>query len=241
MLTLLISIACSAFVSAITMRFVTSESWIVSIVAVVIFVVLYILLSRSIFKKISVVMNMAQKDVMANRAEKAISDLKAAYKYGAWQFYVKDQINSQIGTILYIKRDFNEALPYLEKGIARNWVGMSMLGVSYMKKNKPEKMISTFDKCLSANKKEVMPYALYAFCLDRIGNRERAIDILKMGLRKAGDDERLSDNVALLETGKKMRMQSFGDMWYQFHLEKQGRIIKQQTKAMTGRRKQVVK
>jgi hypothetical protein len=46
-------------------------------------------------------------------------------------------------------------------------------------------------------------------------------------------------NLEALQEGKKMKMKGYGDLWYQFHLEKQGSIIKQQTKAAQGRRKTV--
>jgi tetratricopeptide (TPR) repeat protein len=192
-------------------------------------------------KKVEALMMRAQQDVIAHRVDKAVASLKAGMKYGSWQFYVKQQINSQIGSILYMKRDFNDALPYLEKGFVRNWVSMAMLGISYMKKNKTKKMQETFDKAISGAAKEPMIYALYAFCLDRIGERLKGIAILEKGLKKTANDERLKENIALLQAGKKMKMKGFGDMWYQFHLEKQGVLIKKQTKALTGRRKQVLR
>jgi len=34
-----------------------------------------------------------------------------------------------------------------------------------------------------------------------------------------------------------MKMQLYGDLWYQFHLENQGTLIKQHNKAVQGRRK----
>jgi hypothetical protein len=34
-----------------------------------------------------------------------------------------------------------------------------------------------------------------------------------------------------------MKMKGYGDLWLQFHLEKPGTLIKQQTKAVQGRRK----
>ena len=34
-----------------------------------------------------------------------------------------------------------------------------------------------------------------------------------------------------------MKMQDYGDVWYQFQLEKQGALIRKHTKAMQGRRK----
>ncbi len=240
MLNLLISFACSALSSALMMKFVTPNIWIAMIVSAVVFTLVFLLLTRITMKKVTALMEVAQRDMMANRSDKAIKELQDGLKYGAWQIYVKQQIHSQIGTIYYLKRDFKEAVPYLEKGFLRNWVSTAMLAITYMKKNKTGKMIDTFDKAVSGNRKEPMIYAVYAFCLDRIGQRAKAIEILKKGAKKTGN-EHLEDNKNLLESGKKMKMKGFGDMWYQFHLEKQGAIIKKQTKAMTGRRKQVLR
>ncbi len=241
MLNMLISMTASIFTTALMLRFVTDNTWIAMAVSMVVFLASFVLITRIVMKKVGNLMQSAQRDVLANRGDRAIKTLKDGLKLGAWQFYVKPQIFSQIGSIHYLRREFTEALPYLEKGFVRNWVSMSMLGISYMKKNKHSKMRATFEKNMTGNKKEPMVYALYAYCLERIGERSKAIDILKKGLKKTGDDERLSENIALLEAGKKMKMKGFGDAWYQFHLEKQGAIIKKQTKALTGRRKQVLR
>lgn len=241
MLNMLISFAASVFSSALLLRFVTDSVWIAMAVSMLIFLAVFVLITRIIMKKVGLLMQSAQKDVLANRGDRAVKSLQGGLKYGAWQFYVKQQIFSQIGSILYLKREFSEALPYLEKGFVRNWVSMSMLGISYMKKNKNSKMRDTFDKTIAGNSKEPMVYALYAYCLERTGEHGKAIEILQKGLKKTGGDERLSENIALLETGKRMKMKGFGDAWYQFHLEKPGAIIKKQTKAMTGRRKQVLR
>ncbi len=240
MLNLLISFACSALSSALMMRFVTPNMWITMAVSAVVFALIFMLLTRITMKKVTALMEVAQRDMLANRTDKAIKELQDGLKYGAWQIYVKQQINSQIGTIYYLKRDFKGATPYLEKGFVRNWVGTAMLAITYMKKNKTGEMVATFDKAVSGNRKEPMVYAVYAFCLDRIGQRGKAVEILKKGAAKTGNVY-LEDNKNLLESGKKMKMKGFGDMWYQFHLEKQGAIIKKQTKAMTGRRKQVLR
>ncbi|MCK5914363.1 MAG: hypothetical protein KAG12_10815 [Desulfuromusa sp.] len=241
MLNMMISFACSALSSALMMRFVTPNIWIIMAVSMVVFALVFMVLTKIIMKKVGVVMEVAQRDMLANRSEKAVKELQDGLKYGAWQIYVKPQIYSQIGTIYYLKRDFKAAVPFLEKGFVRNWVSMSMLAITYMKKNQTSKMVETFGKAVSGNRKEPMVYAVYAFCMDRINERSKAIDILTKGVAKTGSDENLQENLALLEAGKKMKMKGFGDMWYQFHLEKQGAIIKKQTKAMTGRRKQVLR
>lgn len=241
MLNMIISLALSALSAALVMNFVTDVLPIVVAVGVVGFFLPFIIILRIVMKKVEAAMMGAQQDVQANRAEKAITSLKGALKYGPWQFYIKQQIFSQIGSILYMKRDFNEAIPYLEKGFVRNWVSMAMLAIAYMKKSKTGKMTDTFKKAVSGSAKEPMLYALYALCLDKVGERQQGISVLQKGLKKTSNDSRLQENIDLLQAGKKMKMKGFGDMWYQFHLEKQGALIKKQTKMMTGRRKQVVR
>lgn len=241
MYNLLISFFCSTAVMLAMTELAGQNPWVSAIVSVVVFAVAYFLLLRIVMKKFGALMEEAQRDVQANRAERAIQVMKSAFKYAPWQLYIKQQVNAQIGSIYYLKRDFNEALPYLEKAFVRHWVAMSMLAISYMKKSKPLKMAETFEKATSAAKKEPLVWALYAFCLDKSGEHTKAISILEKGLKKNPGSEDLIQNLALLKAGNKMKMKVFGDMWYQFHLEKPGAIIKKQTKAMTGRRKMVVR
>jgi tetratricopeptide (TPR) repeat protein len=208
-----------------------------SIAGLVVFSLVYFLLARYVIKKIGVLMEAAQRELQAGRAERAVHTLEGGFKYAPWQFYIKGQLNSQIGTVLYLKRDFAAAFEYLQKGFVRHWAGMGMLGICYMKRNKTGKMIETFDKAVSANKKESLLWSLYAYCLDNIGERDRAVAVLEKGIKKTGGDERLQVNLDALKEGRKMKMRAYGDVWYQFHLEKPGAIIKQQTKAIQGRRK----
>ena len=154
MLNMIICLAISALSSALMFRFVTDSLPIIAVVSIVSFFLPFILIVKVVMKKVEAVMMTAQRDVQANRAEKAIVNLQEGFKYGAWQFYVKQQIYSQIGSIQYMKRDFNDAIPNLEKGFVRNWVGMAMLGIAYMKKNKTTKMVETFDKAVAGTRKE---------------------------------------------------------------------------------------
>lgn len=208
-----------------------------SMAGMLVFVVVYFILTRIIMKKIGALMETAQRDIQAGRAEKAVKTLQSGYKYGNWQFYIKAQLNAQIGTVYYLKRDFSQAFDYLQKGFVRHWIAMAMLAVCYMKRNKPAKMIETFDKATAANKKEPFLWNLYAYCLEKVGEKDKARDILEKGMKKTGGDERLKNSLEALEGGKRMKMKAYGDLWYQFHLEKTGAVIKQQTKAVQGRRK----
>lgn len=197
----------------------------------------FLVISRIVTKKLEEIMGPAMKDIQAQRFEKGIRDLKSALRYGKWQIYVESQINSAIGMVYFIRRDFSTAFPYLEKGFFKNWVTMGMLGVTYMKRGKKDKMKETFDKALMGSPKESLLYALYAYCLNEIGETVKACEILAKGTGKLPGDEILKQNLELLREGKRMKMKGYGEMWLQFHLESLAAIQKQQMAAMGGRRR----
>lgn len=237
MYNLLISMLFWAAVAVPLDRFTTLSPWIPPLIGMGAFAVVYLLLTRRVMKKVGQLAEIAQRDLQANRAEKAIKTLESGLKYGPWQFYVKPQLNAQIGTVYYLKKDFGKAFDYLQKAFVRHWVAMGMLAICYMKRNKVDQMSQTFDKAVSASRKEPFLWNLYAYCLDHVGQTSKAKEILRKGMKKAGADERLQASLDALEAGKKMKMSVYGDLWYQFHLEKTGALIKQQTKMAQGRRK----
>jgi tetratricopeptide (TPR) repeat protein len=206
-------------------------------VGLVTFAGAFFLLSRRIMKKLTALMETVQRDVQAGRTDKAVRTLQNSFSLGNWQFFVKSQLNAQIGTILYLKKDFGQAFEYLQKAFSRHWVAMGMLAVCYMKRNKPKKMIETFEKATSVNKKESLLWSLYAYCLEKIGEKDKAVEALEKGIKKGAADDCLLANLEALKSGKKMKMMAYGDLWHQFHLEKPGSLIKKQTKAVQGRRK----
>ncbi|HEY3307668.1 MAG TPA: hypothetical protein VGJ93_04375 [Desulfuromonadaceae bacterium] len=213
------------------------------LIGLVVFVAVFVILSRITMKKVMVIIETAGKDLQGQRFEKAIRELKEALRYGKWQVYVDGQVNSQIGMIYYMKRDFSNAFPYLEKSFFKNWAAMGMLAICYMKRQKKDKMIATFDKAVQGSPKESLLWNLYAYCLNETGDTTRAKEIIEKGLKKLPGDGPLKENLENLNQGKKMKMRSFGDSWFQFHLETVAALQKHQTAAMGGRmqRRQVVR
>ena len=204
------------------------------LMALVVFMGIFYTISRLVMKKVMAVMDTVTKDLQGQRVEKAIRELQSAFKYSRWQIYVSGQLNSQIGMIHYMKRDFTAAFPYLEKSFFKNWVAMGMLAISYMKRNKNNKMTETFEKALQGSPKEPLLWNLYAYCLVDIGDTAKAKEVLEKGLKKIPGEERIKLNLEALQEGKKMKMKSFGDMWLQFHLERPGVVMKKQQAAVMG-------
>ena len=219
--------------------------WMALPIAMLFAAAVFYLISRMIMKKVEDIMTEAMKDLQTQRAttrekqvqlvDRAIKEMQEALKYENWQIYVGGQVNSSIGMLYYIKRDFNAAFPYLQKGFFKNWVTMGMLGVYYMKKNKKEQMKETFEKAVLGSPKESLLWALYAYCLCEMAEPTKASEIIAKGLKKIPNDPNLTENQTLLKDGKKMKMTSYGEMWYQFHLEPAANLQKQQQMAsMTG-------
>jgi tetratricopeptide (TPR) repeat protein len=238
MLSTLIALVVGALFG-VALHFTTSLHPVVpSIAGVIVFSIIYVILLKKIMGRINEAMESVQKDIAANRPEAAIHKLETVQKkYANWQFYIKKQMNAQIGMVYYLRRDFTKAYDYLTQGFVRHWVAMGMLGIIHMKRNQPKKMIATFDKAVAANRKETLLWSLYALCLEKIGDRNKAVTIMEKGLKKVGGDELMKANLQALKDGKKMKMQDYGDLWYQFQLEKQGAMLRKHTKALQGRRK----
>jgi len=210
--------------------------WGALLVGLVVFSVAFFFMSRYISSKLMVILEQAGKDLQGQRFEKAIREMKDALRFGKWQLYVTDQINSQIGMAYYVRRDFSNAFPYLEKAFFKNWVAMSMLAISYMKRQKREKMERTFEKTVQWSGKESLLWNVYAYCLaEECGEKTKAIAVLEKGLKKLPGDSHILENLGNLQSGTKMKMRSFGDPWYQFHLESLGQLQKHQMASMGGK------
>ena len=229
-------------IAYLVLTFAAGLSWWFSLViSLLLFMGVFYLISRVVMKKVMAIMESATKDLQAQRVEKGIRELQNALTYGKWQIYVTGQVNSQIGMVYYMKRDFPAAFPYLEKSFFKNWVAMGMLAISYMKRNKKDKMKETFDKALQGSPKEALLWNLYAYCLCEVNEPGKAKEILEKGLKKVPGDEKTRQNLELLQEGKKMKMKGFGEMWLQFHLESIGTIQKQQLAAMGGMKRRMVR
>ena len=59
--------------------------FIAGLIGLTVFVASFFLISRSVMKKVTMAMEIAQRDIMAQRVEKAIKVLESARRYAKWQ------------------------------------------------------------------------------------------------------------------------------------------------------------
>ncbi len=202
-------------------------------------------LSKRIIKKIESLMSQVGKDIQNQRFEKAIKSLKAGFPLSRWQFFVKSQLNSQIGSIYYLMREDENAFNYLKDGFSKHWVAMGMLAVIYMKRKQKDSMIGTLEKAVKGSPKESLVWSLYAYCLLKEGERDKALEVLSRGLKKLPDDEKLKANMTAVSNKERMKMKNYGEMWTQFYLEKvppaAGQKIPHYLQALAGGRRRIIR
>jgi tetratricopeptide (TPR) repeat protein len=215
-------IAIAAALATFLLFFLTgivTSWWAALLPAVAALAVSYFLLARRTAKQIEALMARVQKEFLARRFDKAKEMLATGFEHGKWQFMVAPQIHSQLGALLYVQEEYDEALPHLEKSFVRHWVPRAMLACHHYRKKDYAKMESEFEKAVGYNKKEGLLYGVYAWCLEKAGEHDKAIRVLARGAEAAPSDERLKSNLVALQNNKKMKMKQYAEQWYQFRLE----------------------
>ena len=182
-------------------------------------IVAYVLLARRTVKQLEVVMASAQKELAGRRIEKALAILQGAFPLARWQFLVGSQLHGQIGSLLYVQKNFDEAEPHLKKSFVKMWPARAMLAAQHFRRKEWKEMESVFDGAIRANKGESLLYAVYAYCEDKRGERKHAIEILQKGVSEVKTDERLKTLLTRLQNDKRMKLETYGEQWYQFWLE----------------------
>lgn len=161
----------------------------------------------------------------------AVNLLKAIRaRFARWAPFLGSQIDGQIGSILFMKKDFEKARPFLEAAFVRSWDAKLMLAVmksgalDAKKLKKQELSLDGVDAMLEktarfADKQGLM-WSTWAWLHWSNGNSKRALELLHRGKDKLGEsDPHLSQNLLALQNDKKMKMKGYGDQWYAFHLE----------------------
>ena len=190
---------------------------------VLVSMICYFVLARRAFKKVEIIFGNASKFLQSPppKFDLAIRKMEEAYALAPYQIGIKSQVDAQIGALYFLQKEFNKALPYLQNSLGfGHWMSGAMLGVIYYKKKNHDEMRKTFDVVTKRGKKQGIVWNLYAYLLCQIGERDAAQQILITGLKKTKDDAKVQESLLNLQNGKKIKMKSYKEQWYQFHLER---------------------
>jgi tetratricopeptide (TPR) repeat protein len=181
---------------------------------------LFIWQGRKVQQELEQIFSRAGELMKKQQVDKAIEVMKEGYKFSTRQFLVKGSIDGQIGVVQYMRKKNDEAEPLLASASMQHYIAKAMLGILQWKRGEKKKAKETFNLALKAGKKESLLYAVYAYVLLEMSERDKAIEILNKGLTICQGDERLITNRNLLQNGKALKMKVYGEQWYQFLLER---------------------
>ncbi len=221
MINLLLSLAAGVAV-AIAILLGSSFGWAAAVgPGAVVAVGAYVLLSRRSFKQLESLFEEAQKEIMAQKFEKAVRTLEGGFALAPWQFLVRSQIHSQIGVLQYVRQEFDAALPHLEKSFSRHWLARAMLATSRYRKRDLDGAVKVFEDAVGANKKEGLLWAVYAWCLEREGRHDEAVAVMARAAKANPSDEKVKSVLQSLQNDKKLKLgKVYEEQWFQFHLER---------------------
>jgi len=219
MLNLILSIASGIVIFAL----LRVPGWVPTIGAIfpalVALVASYVLLARRSGKQLEALVQSAHKELAAKRPERAIEILTSGFALARWQFLVASQLHGQIGTLLYVQKKFDESEPHLKQAWLKIWPAKAMLGAQLYRRKEFAQMEELFEKTISSNKGEALLYAVYAWCEEKRGERKKALEILQRAVAEVPGDERLKTLLSRAQNDKRMKMDAYGEQWWQFWLE----------------------
>jgi len=200
----------------------------------------YVLLARRSGKQLEAVMAIAQKEMMARKPERAVEALQSAFSLARWQFGISSSLHANIGVLLYVQKKFDEAEPHLRKStgtLLRLWQAQAMLAAILYRHKKYDEMERIFDGSLKGNKSETLLYAVYAWCEHARGEKKKAIEILTKGVEENKSDEKLKTLLQRAQNDKRLKLDGWGEQWWQFWLETPPQMMNPQGNVFAGRQR----
>ena len=221
MYNLLISIAIGVAVSA-ALALGTNLGLVAAVFPGVLAVAIaYFVLARRTWKRLEALFEAMQKEVQAQKFDKAILTLQSGFALAPWQCLVASQLHSNIGILMYLRQDMDGALPHLEKSFSRNWIARGMLGVARYRKRDLSGARKVLDDAVKTNKKEGVLWSAYAWILEKEGRHDEAIALLSRAVAANSSDDKLKASLQALQNGKKLKLgKLYGEQWFQFMLER---------------------
>ena len=221
MYTILISMLIGAASGALWTVLGLWKDWQMGIVLfVLVSGVSFILISRAMAKRIEPRFLAIQKQIQAGQTQLAIGQLEELMPLSRWQVLLKGQIHAQIGLLAYASGDEKRAEEHLaEAGLRSTEAKLAQAALAY-RKGRKDQAREALDVAIRANKKQIMPYHVYAWMLLKEGDRDAAIQKLVDAQKVEKSNESTEENLARLRNGKKLSMKRFGMAWYGLQLEK---------------------
>lgn len=221
MYTILISMLIGATSGAIWTALAFWKTWQMGIVLfVLVSLVSFVVISRIMAKRVEPHFMAIQKQIQAGQIQIAITQLEEMMPLCRWQILLKGQIHAQIGLLAYASGDEKLAEEHLARaGMRATEAKLAHAALEY-RRGRKDKARESLELAIRANKKQIMPYHVYAWMLAKDGDRDAAINKLVEAEKVEKSNESTQENLERLRNGKKLNMKRFGMGWFGLQLEK---------------------
>jgi tetratricopeptide (TPR) repeat protein len=213
---------------AVTVRLLGFPLYAGVIPGTIVFLGAFVILGRRTFNQIQKLMGQVQAELQAIppnakerkvRVDKIVKMLEAALPLGKWQFLVEGQIWGQIGMLKYLFEDYDGAQVAFAKSNPRDYYVRAMQGALAFKKKDSATMTSAFEDSVKHGKKESLMWAIYAWCLLQLKEKDKALKVLSRAVEENPNDEKLKSALTAVQNDKRLKMSPWEPAWWQFHLE----------------------
>lgn len=227
MYNVLISLAVGVLIT-VAVKLFGFSIWAGLVPGVVAFLATFVLLARRVIAKIQALMGQAQKELTVQpanvrerqqRVEKAVKILEEGLAFEKWQFGIGGEIHANIAMIRYMVGDLDAAHAHFQKSSARNYLAKALQGALFFRKKDYAQMATAFEAATKHGKKEPIVWAAYAWCLSESKQKEKALLVLSRGVEANPSDEKLKSSLTALQNDKRLKMQAYAPLWWQFGLE----------------------
>ncbi len=221
MYTILISLLIGGASGAIWTLLELWKTWQMGLLlSVVVSLVAFVVLSRIMARRVEPRFAAIQKQIQSGQTQLAISQLEEMMPLSRWQVLLEGQLHAQIGLLAFASGDEKKASEHLARaGLRATEAKLAQAALEYRNGHK-DKAREALDVAIRANKKQIMPYHVYAWMLAKDGDREAAINKLLAAQKVEKSNESTQENLDRLRNGKKLNMKRFGMAWFGLQLEK---------------------
>lgn len=227
MYNLLISLAVGVAVTFLVKLFGFSI-WAGLVPGVIAAVGAFIYLTRRVMVQLQKLMGEVQKELGAQPGNpkeaqqaiaRAIKMLEGGLVWDKWQFRVASSIHGQIGLLKYMSKDFDGAAKHFAQAHPSDHMSKAFEGALHYQRKEYAKMRASFELAVKRGKKESIIWAVYAWCLTQLKERDEALRVLARAVENNPTDEKLKNSLSALQNDKRLKMKAYEPMWWQFGLE----------------------
>lgn len=229
MYNLLISLAVGLVIT-VAVKLFDFSIWAGLIPGVIAAIATFIYLTRRVTVKLQGLMALVQKELsvqpsnpreLKQTMDRAIKMLESGLAWDKWQFRLGSAIHGQIGLLKYMGKDLDGAAPHLAKAHKSDHMSKAFEGALYYQKKDHARMRSAFEAAVSSSsgKKESLVWAVYAWCLTQLKERDEALRLIARAVEINPTDEKLKSTLSALQNDKRLKMKPYEPMWWNFQLE----------------------